>query len=137
MTVSLTLAVKRDITSFLLHSLLWDLKMSMARRGRAPRSRIVRMRQRLHESQAKASEEAETTKERLQEVEQSLQQLIARDTAMIEQLRADAEQLETHCRWLEAQINHLITEADAAQSSPFSRYSTMGATFVTGLIFDD
>ena len=53
----------------------------------------------MHESQAKASEEAETTKERLQEVEQSLQQQqqMAGDTAMTEQLRADVEQLETHC----------------------------------------
>ena len=52
------------------------------------------VRQRLHESQAKASEEAETTKERLQEVEQSLQQQqqTAGDTAMTEQLRADMEQ---------------------------------------------
>ena len=76
------------------------------------------MTQRLHESQekeAKASEEAEATKERLQEVEQSLQQQIAGDTAMIEQLRGDVERLETHCGELEAQINHLVTEADAVR----------------------
>ena len=50
-----------------------------------------------------------------QEVEQSLQQQIAGDAKLIEQLRANVEQLEAHCRELEVQISRLVTEAYIAR----------------------
>ena len=79
---------------------------------------LAEVRQRLHDSQereARASEDAEITRARLQEVEQSLQQQIAGNAKLIEQLRADMEPLETHCCELEAQISRLVTEADTAR----------------------
>ena len=72
----------------------------------------------MHDSQereARASEDTETTRAQVQEIEQSLQQQIAGDAKLIEQLRVDMEQLEMHCRKSEAQISHLVTEADTAR----------------------